>query len=67
MAVVGNILNISWKETPEPNDFSWNYTVSLTDQRADDELFSDVLLMNGTQLNTNIILGECDTLHLYTF
>ena len=50
MAVMEDKLNISWDATPEPNDFHWNYTVSIMDSDTVSALFSDVLPMNETEL-----------------
>ena len=50
MAVIEDKLDISWDATPEPNDFHWNYTVSITDSITGRVVFSDVLPMNETEL-----------------
>ena len=51
VSVVGRErLNISWEETLEPNDFTWNYTVSVTDNITGTEVFSSKLPMNETQI-----------------
>ena len=48
--VGGKRLNIWWEETLEPNDFTWNYTVSVTDNITGTEVFSSKLPMNETQV-----------------
>ena len=37
-------LNISWEEPAEPNDYTLNYTVTITD------------ISNGTELNRTVVL-----------
>ena len=51
VAVREERMNISWEATPEPNAFHWNYTVSITDNRTDRVVFSDVVSMNVTHLS----------------
>lgn len=52
VAVREEKMNISWEATSEPNDFHWNYTVSITDRRTSRGVFSDVVSMNVTHLST---------------
>ena len=52
VAVREKRMNISWQATPEPNDFHWNYNVSITDNRTGRVVFSDVVSMNVTHLST---------------
>ena len=56
--VGGERLNISWEKTPEPNDFTWNYTVSVTDNITGSEVFNRNRLMNETQVIDDK-LGMC--------
>ena len=43
-------LNISWEEPAEPNDYTLNYTVTITD------------INTGTELNRTVVLN----IHRYT-
>ena len=38
-------LNISWEEPAEPNDYTLNYTVTITD------------ISTGTELSRTVVLG----------
>ena len=58
VAVVEDKLSISWGATPEPNDFYWNYTVTVSDSKTEREVFSDVVSMKETQLSAQgLVLG----------
>ena len=52
MAVIEDKLDISWDATPEPNDFYWNYTVSIINTKTNGEIFSDTVSMNVTKAST---------------
>ena len=49
-------LNISWERPAQPNDYSLNYTVSVTDISTDTELIRVVL--NETQIVVSLPYTE---------
>ena len=58
MSVRGEELIIAWEHTLEPNDFSWNYTVSITNTESGSEVFRRVLPNTLTNVST-LELGMC--------
>ena len=46
LTVVDDVLMVSWEEPMEPNDFTWNYTVTINK--------STNMELNRTELNMNI-------------
>ena len=51
--VIDNRLNISWERPAQPNDYSLNYTVSVTDIITGTELIRVVL--NETQIIVTLL------------
>ena len=51
--VMDDSLSISWERPAQPNDYTLNYTVSVTDISTDRELN---IVLNETQLELNVTL-----------
>ena len=65
VSVRGEELIIAWEHTLEPNDFSWNYTVSIINIKTGSEVFRRVLPNTLTNVSTPE-LGMCvDTYPTY--
>ena len=67
--VMDDSLSISWERPAQPNDYTLNYTVSVTDISTDRELNRTVL--NETQLELIVTLpytpcmDTCKTISIY--
>ena len=67
LSLIEEELNIAWGHTLEPNDFSWNYTVSIINTKTGSEVFRRVLPNTLTNVST-LELGMCvDTYPTYSF
>ena len=65
MSVRGEEYTIAWGHTLEPNDFSWNYTVSIINTKSGSEVFRRVLPNTLSNVST-LELGMCvDTYPTY--
>ena len=62
VSVRGEELIIAWEHTLEPNDFSWNYTVFITNTGSGSEVFRRVLPNTLTNVST-LELG----IYMHTF
>ena len=58
VSLIGEELIIAWEHTLEPNDFSWNYTVSIINTGSGIEVFRRVLPNTLTNVST-LELGMC--------
>ena len=52
LTLVNEVLVVSWEEPIEPNDFTWNYTITIS-HVSGSEIYSTTLRMNETQLNVS--------------
>ena len=53
--VVNQSLNISWEEPTEPNDYTWNYTITVT--TGTNTLPTLHTLSNETQITVDTKIG----------
>ena len=44
---------VSWEEPIQPNDFTWNYTLTITENTTGSDVNRMVLNMNVTHLNAS--------------
>ena len=51
LSMENDILMVSWEEPIQPNDFSWNYTLTITDNITGSVHTRKVLSRNLTQLD----------------
>ena len=67
LSLIGEELNIAWGHTLEPNDFPWNYTVSIINTKTGSEVFRRQLPNTLTSVST-LELGMCvDACFTYSF
>ena len=53
VSIVNDSLIILWEEPVQPNDFTWNYTVTITNNTTGSQLNKTVLNMSITHLDTS--------------